>query len=105
MPEDNTKNKPKLNVGNVFPWLAGVGLCAAFAGPMYWRYAEHENFLKKDVVTLEGTVIGENYSQQISGGLGCGGSSSHGQYVFSIDDPVRGRVGIEVMDSCRPRVN
>lgn len=79
-----------------FPEIVGVGLVAAFAVPISIGYVNHRRFLNREVVTLEGTVIGDRYVPP-SGDAGS-------KYFFSIDNPTRGMVGIQVMNSYEPPV-
>lgn len=108
MPEDKPNpKKPSLTdkfYTNIFPPAVAVALGAALLVPLYLRYVDGQNFLKKEVVTLRGNVVGERYTSQIESGVGCGGSYSHNEYFFSLDDPVQGRIGIEVLNSHSPRL-
>ncbi len=100
MPEDKTNpKKPSLIdkltdnffINNIFPWVAGGAIAAALLVPMYLRIVDRQNFLKKEAVELRGEVVGERYTSQ--------------KYFFSLDDPVQGRIGIEVLNSHSPRLS
>lgn len=99
MVEDKPKGESKNIITGrpgprVFPIIIGLGVTAAFGIPMYLHGVNHENFLRRPLVALEGAVVDERYVQPTDG-LGGEGSG----YFFSLDTSAREVVSIEVMDS------
>lgn len=75
--------------------FAGVITILAFGTPVYLRYRERQEFMSREVVTLQGGVIGERYAPAINSGCVGRGPS----YYFSMGDPSNGRVTIQVEDN------
>ncbi len=81
-----------------FPLLAGIGLAAALGISLTIRQLDYQNFLRKPLVRLDGTVIDERYVQPTEDG--------RSKYYFSLyGNSVDGITIIEVTDSYNPRMS
>lgn len=75
------------------PVVIGIGMAAALVVPWYVSTTQRrarDEFFQKPVVTMEAKVTGERYVQP---------TNSPSRYFLAVDDQVRGRVSVEVMDA------
>src|SRR3989338_10041720 len=79
---------------NFLPVSVGISIFGVVAVPWYVHErvnnSGHDEFFKNPVVTMESHVVGERYVQP---------SNSPSKYFLSIDDVMRGRVTVEVIDA------
>ncbi len=100
MPEEQSMSKrSRWFSTRVFPCV--MGLTLALGVYTLLDKKTDEEFLKKEVVTLEGKVVDERYVPPALGNR----TSTPSEYYFSIDDAVGRRLGIRVVNSYEPPLN
>ncbi len=90
------------NYGGVVKYVMGGAFILGFAviaNKLLSTNRLEEEFLKKEVVTLEGNVVDERYVPPI---MSDHNRKTSSEYYFSIDDTVGRRLGIQVIDSPEP---